>query len=319
MTDPRTEVATAVVNCRVVPGRVAEFLTWQNQMNQVVSTFDGFVSTNVVKPADPINDDFVIIYQFDSAHQLKLWMDSDQRAAMLEKIEPATVGDGATSIVLGGSQSEVAPEPVTAVITVRVRPGADQQYREWQHRMAELMAEQDGHMGTNVQEPIAGLQDDWVIMTKFDTEENLSAWLNSRIRARMLSEAEPLVETSNVRRARTSFDGWFPFTYGQRPPRNWQQSALVLLTLFPLVCLEIAFLNPILSWLPLSPATFIGNAVSVAVTGFLLIPLAAAAVRRWLIPNASKTRLWTGGLIVLAGYAISIVVMQLLFEFMKIS
>lgn len=44
-------------------------------------------------------------------------------------------------------------------------------------------------------------------MTKFDTEEHLSQWMNSRSRARMLSEAEPLVEASSVRRARTSFDG----------------------------------------------------------------------------------------------------------------
>lgn len=318
MSDPLTEVATAVVNIRVVPGHVAEFVDWQNEMNDVVSHFDGFVSTNVVTPADPAHDDFVIIYQFASARQLKAWMDSGQRLGMLDKITDALVGAGATSIVIGGAVSKAAPEPVTAVITVHVRPGADEQYRDWQRRIAELMAQQRGHLGTNVQEPIHGLQEDWVIMTKFDTEEHLSQWINSRARARMLSEAEPLVETSSVRRVRTSFDGWFPFTAGQRPPRNWQQTALVLLALFPVVCLELVFLNPFLAWMPESPATFIGNAISVALTGFILVPLAASAFRRWLVPNASRARLWTGSLIVLAGFAISIVVMEFLFRGVKI-
>lgn len=318
MAKDSTDVATAVVNVRVLPGRDKEFLDWQTTMNEAVSAFDGFLSTNVVTPTDPVNDDFVIIYQFTSAWQLKAWMDSPRRHEMLETIKGTEAGSETTSIVVGGAGSSTVPEPVTAVITVRVRVGADEQYRDWQRRMAELMAKQPGHLGTNVQTPIRGLQEDWVIMTKFDTEEHLSQWLKSPARSKMLSEIQPLIETSTVREARTSFDGWFPFTAGQRPPRAWQQSALVLLTLYPIVVLEMLFLNPLLMWIWPGISTFIGNAISVSLTGFILIPLAARAFGWWLLPNASRARLWTGAVILVVAYTILIVVMEHLFNFVHV-
>ena len=45
----------------------------------------------------------------------------------------------------------------------------------------------------------------------------------------------------------TSFSGWFTFgdAPGQVPP-NWKQSMIVLLTLFPVVMLELLYLSPLL-------------------------------------------------------------------------
>ena len=49
---------------------------------------------------------------------------------------------------------------------------------------------------------------------------------------------------------------------------------IVLLTLYTIVMLEQMFLNPLLQSLDTAEAIFIGNTLSVAATGFLLIPLA---------------------------------------------
>ncbi|MEI6623322.1 MAG: antibiotic biosynthesis monooxygenase, partial [Actinomycetes bacterium] len=124
MPDVQPEAATAVVNVRVRPGQDRDFLTWQERMNDVVCQFSGFVSTNVVTPTDPANDDFVIIYQFASADQLKAWMNSPERQAMLSEIVDTVVGSEATSVVMGGVARGISTAPVTAVITVRVRDGA---------------------------------------------------------------------------------------------------------------------------------------------------------------------------------------------------
>lgn len=306
--------ATAVVNVRVRPGHDEEFLKWQNKINEAVSQFDGFISTDIVTPANPLQDDFVILYQFASAWQLKQWMDSPARQRLLDQIAEWTEGGQATNVVMGGTTSQTMSKPVTGVITVRIRAGSGEQYREWQDRMTALMAKQKGYLGSNVQEPITGLQDSWVIMTKFDSDTHLTEWLESKKRANMLAEIEPIVESSSVRHARTSFDGWFPFANGQRPPRAWQQSALVLLVLFPVVSLEVIFLNPLLKFLLSAPATFVGNLISVSLTGFILIPVAASAFRFWLVPGATRLRLWVGSLILIVLYAVTIAAMQFLFD-----
>jgi antibiotic biosynthesis monooxygenase (ABM) superfamily enzyme len=51
---------------------------------------------------------------------------------------------------------------------------------------------------------------------------------------------------------------------------------IILLTLFPVVMLELLYLSPLLHSLAMAVATSIGNLLSVAATGFVLIPLPSA-------------------------------------------
>ena len=64
---------------------------------------------------------------------------------------------------------------------------------------------------------------------------------------------------------------------------------IVLLTLYPIVMLEQMFLNPLLQSLDMAEAIFIGNTLSVAATGFLLIPLALRAFEWWLLPRPNNS------------------------------
>ncbi len=95
----------------------------------------------------------------------------------------------------------------------------------------------------------------------------------------------------------------------QAPP-NWKQSMIVLLTLYPVVMLEQMFLNPLLHSLGMAEAIFIGNLLSVAATGFLLIPLALRAFEWWLLPRPNDSPgVEAAGIALIVGlYAISIVV-----------
>jgi hypothetical protein len=65
---------------------------------------------------------------------------------------------------------------------------------------------------------------------------------------------------------------------------------IVLLTLYPIVMLEQMFLNPLWDSLSLdmAEAIFIGNQLSVAATGFLLIPLAPPRLRVVATPEAQR-------------------------------
>ena len=66
---------------------------------------------------------------------------------------------------------------------------------------------------------------------------------------------------------------------------------LVLLGLFPVVMLELRFLSPALVELGLhaSLATFIGNALSVAATSSIAMPLFVRWFGWWLFPEDTST------------------------------
>ena len=93
-------------------------------------------------------------------------------------------------------------------------------------------------------------------------------------------------------RLATSFPGWVPINpvTGKGPP-DWKTAMLVLLGLFPVVMLELRFLSPVLKSLGLhaSLATFIGNALSVAATSFIAMPLFVRWFSWWLFPADTST------------------------------
>jgi len=85
---------------------------------------------------------------------------------------------------------------------------------------------------------------------------------------------------------------------------------IVLLTLFPIVMLELLYLTPLLQSLNLAVATFIGNLLSVAATGFVLTPLALRAFKWWLLPGPKDSPgvEIAGTALIIGLYALSVVV-----------
>ena len=108
-----------------------------------------------------------------------------------------------------------------------------------------------------------------------------------------MSESEALVESWENRRLPTSFAGWFPTDPAAgKAPATWKQAMLVLLVLFPIVMLELRFLSPSLGGLNPALGTFIGNAISVTLVSWPMMPLAIRILAWWLQPRAAGGK-WT--------------------------
>ena len=73
-----------------------------------------------------------------------------------------------------------APVPVTAVVAQRVKPGVAEEFRAWQEELNRAVASFVGFLGTEVIEPTEG--DEWTIIYRFDSTENLETWLGSDAR-----------------------------------------------------------------------------------------------------------------------------------------
>jgi hypothetical protein len=82
----------------------------------------------------------------------------------------------------------------TEIITVSVKPGMEEAYRDWVERIRLMEAKFPGYQGLELQPPIPRLQDDWVSLLRFDTAEHLNAWLESDARRDALEEVEPFID-----------------------------------------------------------------------------------------------------------------------------
>lgn len=309
---------TVVTQTRVRPESAAAFAQWQKDTSGVVAAIPGFIDQTVMPPSPPAQVDWVILQRFASSEAAVAWLHSAQRLKRIDAVESMLVGRDDVHIVNDGAAG-VLPSAVSAVISTRVKPEQNAAYRSWERRIAAVQAKAPGFQGYRFEPPMPGVQEDSLAIVRFDSEDNLQAWLASPERKALLEEATAFTEGFHMRIARTGFDQWFPSTAAGAPPTPvWKQNMLVVLMIYPVVFLFGYFVQtPFLTGragLPFSIALFIANVFSVFALNYL-VPWASVRFAWWLQPagaHAGRNEAMGVALIVVF-YAILLTVFTRLF------
>lgn len=317
MSEPERSVSIVTQTC--VKSESAEaFARWQGETSTVIANFPGFIEQRLMPPKPPLQIDWVILQRFASRDDAQRWLASTERQARIDGIAHMLVGRDDVHIVqddLGAARST----PVSAVISTRVKLGKETEYRAWERKIAAAQSKARGLQGYRFEPAVPGVQEDHVAILRFDGEENLNAWLDLPERRKLVEEAEPLTEEFHTRTVRAGFEQWFREAgAGAAPLPVWKIDMLVLLMLYPIVFLWGVFIGtPFLAnklHMSFAVALFVGNIVSVGLTGFL-VPWVANRFGWWLQPTGSRpllTHLLGAGTI-LALYAVMVVAFWRLF------
>jgi antibiotic biosynthesis monooxygenase (ABM) superfamily enzyme len=268
-------------------------------------------------PNPPAQIDWVILQRFASLDGATSWLNSKQRLSLIEHVLPMVVGQDDVHILKDDAVG-VLPSPVSAVIATRLKPGTKSAYRAWEQKIAAAQSNAKGFQGYRFEPPISGVQESWLAIVRFDSDENLQAWMNSPVRLNLLKEAEPFTEEFYARIVRTGFDQWFKAPDGAPSPAAWKVNMLVLLMLYPVVFLFGTWVQtPFLmgkAGLPFWLALFIGYVVSVLLLNWL-VPAVSRSFAWWLAPVRHE-----GGRTSLAGAALVLMLYAVwLFLFSKLS
>jgi hypothetical protein len=304
MSSPAVVIATA----KVRPGSEDAFAAWKGRHDAVLAKFPGFISSDIMPP-DGHSDMWTIVLNFKSDAEAHTWQQSKERATLVGELLPLVTGGDLGEVMKKEAQDSTQPGTnVTQVILSQVRPGMEDAYREWAARIQRAQSKYPGYRGMYLQPP-ANNGGHWTTLLRFDTAEHLESWLAAPERAKLLQESKAFIEKEELMRLATSFPGWVPINplTGKGPP-NWKTALLVLLGLYPIVVLELRFLNPLLRGLNSSLATFIGNTLSVAGTSFVTMPLFVRGFSWWLFVD-NKSPKWTtpaGVVLLVALFAIEV-------------
>ena len=125
------------------------------------------------------------------------------------------------------------------------------------------------------------------VRLRFSDIQSCLEWIDSPVRRRLLNQAETrFVHRFQSGIHRPSFDLWLTSQLPDSPP-VWKMNLLVWLALYPSVMLLSLISVDTLGKLPLALNMLLSIAITVALTGWLLVPLLANAYREWL-----KTDSW---------------------------
>lgn len=183
----------------------------------------------------------------------------------------------------GGTTS---PTPVTIVVRRRVRPERVADYEAWQAGILAEASKFPGHLGAEVLRPANPALQDYVLIFRFDSEENLRRWEESPVRAEWLAKVTEFSTGTPTVEKVTGMEYWFklPYDAGRRPPPRWKMAVVTVIALWPLILFVVPLLARLFGFLPRPVASLGSTIVMVGLMTFLVMPALTRMFARWLFP-----------------------------------
>jgi len=181
----------------------------------------------------------------------------------------------------------------TAVVVQRVADKDVPWFVEWQRGVNQASEAFPGYRGTDVYPPPGGLGGDWVAVVDFEDEHSLRAWLDSPVRRAWVERLKSRVGAFDLKVSPGGFGAWFAGCAGGQdvPIPGWKIVLVVLLGLYPTVMCLALFPGPSLQPLGLAVSMLVGNALSVSILQWAVMPALNLAAGPWLKANGPGRRI----------------------------
>ena len=80
------------------PGHEPFYERFLESIIAAASRFPGHLGVEVFRPDTASGGEYRVVYRFDTGEHLRAWLDSDERAARLERAEPHAIGLDANTV-----------------------------------------------------------------------------------------------------------------------------------------------------------------------------------------------------------------------------
>jgi antibiotic biosynthesis monooxygenase (ABM) superfamily enzyme len=205
------------------------------------------------------------------------------------------------------SSSTDAPRPLmeirgaraSSVIVHHVPPDSADGFLEWQRGITRAAEGFAGYQGTDVYPPAEPRQREWVVVIHFNNLDALRRWVDSPVRAEWIGKLSAAIGDFRLKMLPTGFGPWFAgLVRGPETglPPSWKIALTVFLGLYPTVMMLTVLVSP--HTIPWGKAVsmLIGNALSVALLQWAVMPALDKVLRPWLnAPKGGSKVLSVGG------------------------
>jgi uncharacterized protein len=193
---------------------------------------------------------------------------------------------------------ELRGSRASSVIIHRVPADSADRFMEWQRGITQAAEGFLGYQATDVYPPAERRHQEWVVVIHFDNPEALQRWLDSSVRSEWTAKLPSEIRDFRLKTLPTGFGPWFAGLVGEAEsalPPSWKMALTVLLGLYPTVMLLTLFVGPHTSPLGLALSMLIGNALSVSILQWAVMPALNGLLAPWLHANADRGKALSAG------------------------
>lgn len=116
--DAASQGATVVITHRVHADKHASYEAWLGEIAPLCKASPGHLDWHIVRPVEGLTQTYTIIIRFNTEAHLKQWMESPDRARLIENVRPLFVS-GDDFFVSSGLDFWFAPSGAKAMVPVR--------------------------------------------------------------------------------------------------------------------------------------------------------------------------------------------------------
>jgi hypothetical protein len=189
--------------------------------------------------------------------------------------------------------TDAAGEPVTVVVTRRVRSGREAEYEDWLKRLLAEAESLKGYLGATVQRPAADAKvREFTSVFRFDSVESLKAFEGSELRRRYLAEVVDYVEADATWQRLTGLEFWFTPPKGTMVPQpsRWRMAVVMIAVVYGLVVSIGQLVALVMGQAPQSLRLLVTISIEVFLMTYVLMPRLTRWLARWIYPTARPTQ-----------------------------
>jgi antibiotic biosynthesis monooxygenase (ABM) superfamily enzyme len=175
----------------------------------------------------------------------------------------------------------------SVVISHHIVDGKQAQYEEWLNEIGPLCRSAQGNIDWQIIRPIPNLTFNYTVVIRFDTIDNLKAWMESDHRKNLIEKAKPLFAKDDQYYIKSGLDFLFHTEdQKQKVPVRWKQYLVTWSAIYPLSMLIPLLLLPLLKLLNFPENRFIHSffvsGLIVFIMVYLLMPPYTRLIKKWL-------------------------------------
>jgi uncharacterized protein len=196
--------------------------------------------------------------------------------------------------VHAASATSAAPEsdqPVTVVVTRKVKFGREADYEAWLARLLRDVTALPGYLGATVHRPASAGSREYTSIFRFDSVAHLRAFENSDLRRLALAEVASVVEADAAWQQYTGLEFWFAAPVGTVVPQpSRARMALLMIAVVYLLVLSIGSLvGLVLSSAPFAVRLLVTITIEVALMTWVIMPRLTRWLAGWIYPTRRIT------------------------------
>jgi len=155
----------------------------------------------------------------------------------------------------------------TLTVSHFVKQGAEQSFEATLRQVILQAKSFKGYMGIQIFQPADQVQNEYLLLVRFDTEEYYKQWEDSDIRKEWSAKLKPYTYRDPTIRHQEGLEFWFSSSHSSNPipPIKWKMALLTWFVIYPLILLlssvtgmYLSFIHPFLRMLLVSMVLVVG-------------------------------------------------------------